>query len=164
MPLKPGMADRPEFERWTPLARQAVRRSLNLHWKDIFEIYSYVPTIPLAEALALEARRSGSDTHITLMTDDLWFTSMQELPARWLRAPSQVELAINQAITAYVYVGGPRDARRMRHISPEKHYANAVGNIRQDEPKRRRRIRHIDLPIGRLSPERAEAYGLDYER
>lgn len=153
-----------EFERWVPLAKQVVHRSLGLRWKDALEIYSYIPTIPLAEALALEARRVGSDTHITLMTDDLWFTSMNELPRRWLSAPSSVEQAINGTITAYVYLGGPADARRMRDIPQEKFEANAIGNIRQDEPKRRRRVRQVDLSIGRVCPERADAYGLDYKR
>ena len=154
----------PEHKRWIPLARQVVHRTLGLRWKDVLEIYTYTPTIPLAEALALEARRQGSDTHVTLMTDDLWLTSMEELPVRWLRTPSDVEHAINRAITAYVYLGGPQDARRFRNIPPEKFEANAIGNIRQDEPMRRRKVRQVDLPIGRVSPERAEAYGLDYER
>src|SRR3990170_2947047 len=118
----------PAFERWIPLARQVVRQSLRLGWKDVFEIYTYVPTIPLAEALALEARRAGSDTHITLMTDYLWFTSMRELSTRWLRLASPVEYAIHRAITADVYLGGPADARRMRDIPPEKFDANAMGN------------------------------------
>jgi leucyl aminopeptidase (aminopeptidase T) len=154
----------PAFERWIPLARQVVRKSLGLRWDDVFEIYTYVPTIPLAEALALEARRAGSDTHITLMTDDLWFTSMQELSTRWLRLASPVEYAIHGAITADVYLGGPADARRMRDIPPEKFDANAMGNQRQDEPLRKRGVRHVDLPIGRVTRERAEAYGLDYDR
>ncbi len=153
----------PEFERWVPLANRVVHQSLALRWNDVLEIYSYTHTIPLAEALALEARRAGSDTHITLMTDDLWFTSMQELPVKWLRTPSQVETAINKAITAHVYLGGPRDARRMRSIPAEKFNANEVGGLKQNEPKRERRVRVIDLPIGRVCPERAEAYGLDYE-
>jgi leucyl aminopeptidase (aminopeptidase T) len=151
-----------EFEKWIPLAQKVVRQSLALRWNDVLEVYSYIPTISLAEALALEGRRAGSDTHITLMTDDLWFTSMKELSARWLRSPSHVEIAINKAITASIYLGGPRDARRMRGIPPEKFDANSLGNVRQDEPLRKRRVRHIDLPIGRLCPERAEAYGLDY--
>jgi leucyl aminopeptidase (aminopeptidase T) len=163
MSLDTQSTEPPDFERWIPLARKVVRQSLDLRWDDVLEVYSYIPTIPLAEALALEARRAGSDTHITLMTDDLWFTSMQELPAKWLRAPSPVEIAINRAITAYIYLGGPRDARRMQNIPPEKFDANSLGNVRQDEPRRKRRVRHIDLPIGRLCPERAEAYGLDYE-
>jgi leucyl aminopeptidase (aminopeptidase T) len=141
-----------------------VRTSLRLRWRDVFEIYSYVRTIPLAEALALEARRAGSDTHITLMTDDLWFTSMRELSTKWLSQPSPVEYAINRAITADAYLGGPSDARRMRDIPPEKFEANAAGGQKQDEPHRRRRVRHVDLSIGRVTPERAEAYGLDYGR
>jgi leucyl aminopeptidase (aminopeptidase T) len=153
----------PEFERWIPLAKSVVRQSLDLRWNDVLEIYSYIPTIPLAEALAMEARRRGSDTHITLMTDDLWFMSMQELPVKWLRAPSQVETAINKAITAYIYLGGPRDARRMQSILASKFDANEVGGLKQNEPKRKRRVRVIDLSIGRVCPERAEAYGLDYE-
>jgi aminopeptidase len=163
MSLGNSVKQEPEFGRWLPLAKQVVRHSLGLRWNDVFEIYSYIPTIPLAEALALEARRAGSDTHITLMTDDLWFTSMEELPTRWLRAPSQAEIAINKAATAYVYLGGPRDARRMRRIPAEKFEANTLGNIKQDEPKSRRRVRAVDLPIGRVCPERAEAYGLNYE-
>jgi len=152
----------PPFEQWIPLARQVVRTSLRLGWKDVLEVYTYTPTIPLAEALALEARRAGSDTHLTLMTDDLWFTSMRELSTRWLSQPSPVEFAIHDAVTADVYLGGPGDARRMRDIPPEKFDANALGNLRQDEPLRRRRVRHVDLSIGRVTPGRAEAYGLDF--
>lgn len=154
----------PEFEQWIPLAKRVVQESLALGWNDSLEIYSYIPTIPLAEALSLEARRMGSDTHITLMTDDLWFTSMQELSIRWLRTPSQVEIGINKAITAYVYLGGPRDARRMQTIPPEKFTANSIGGFKQDAPMGKRRVRTIDLPIGRVCPERAEAYELDYDR
>jgi aminopeptidase len=156
--------ERGAFEHWTELARQVVRVSLRLGWNDVFEIYTYVPTIPLAEALALEARRTGSDTHLTLMTDDLWFTSMNELSTRWLRAPSPAERALNATVTAHIYLGGPADARRMRDIPPEKFDANATGGSRQDEPLRRRRVRGVDLSIGRLTPERAEAYGLDFAR
>ncbi len=153
----------PAFEQWTPLARQVVLTSLRLGWKDVFEIYTYIQTIPLAEALALEARRVGSDTHLTLMTDDLWFTSMQELSTKWLSAPSPIEHAIAEAETAHIYLGGPSDARRMRDIPPEKFEANEMGNVRQHEPRRQRRVRDIDLSIGRITPERAETYGLDYE-
>ncbi len=160
---KQGLTE-PAFERWIPLSRQVVQKSLGLHWKDVFEIYTYPPTIPLAEALALEARRAGSDTHITLMTDDLWFTSMEELPARWLRAPSPAEYALNSAITADIYLGGPRDARRFKNIPQEKFEANEVGGTRQREPKYQRKVRHVDLPVGRVCPERAEHYGLDYEK
>jgi leucyl aminopeptidase (aminopeptidase T) len=150
------------FEQWIPLARQVVRASLHLGWKDVFDIYTYPPTIPLAEALALEARRVGSDTHLTLMTDDLWFTSMRELSVRWLSQPSPVHYAIDSISTASIYLGGPADARRMKEIPPEKFEANALGGLRQHEPRRRRKVRHVDLPIGRVTPERAEAYGLDY--
>ncbi|HLQ41405.1 MAG TPA: aminopeptidase [Thermoplasmata archaeon] len=154
----------PPYESWIPLARQVVRTSLRLGWKDVFTIYTYPPTIPLAEALALEARRTGSDTHLTLMTDDLWFTSMHELSTRWLSTASPIEHAIAEAETAHIYLGGPADARRMREIPPEKFEANSLGGDRQHEPRRKRQVRDIDLPIGRVTPERAETYGLDYEK
>src|SRR5438093_3003040 len=156
--------EEPAYQRWIPLAHQVVRRTLDLRWKDVLEVYSYIPTIPIAEALALEARRAGSDTHITLMTDDLWFTSMKELTARWLRTPSPVESAIGGVITANVYLGGPADARRMRDIPPEKFEANSLGGYRQHEPRKKRRVRDIDLPIGRLKPERAQTHGLGREK
>ncbi len=154
----------PPFEAWIPLARQVVRTSLRLGWKDVFEIYTYPPTISLAEALALEARRTGSDTHITLMTDDLWFTSMHELSTKWLSQPSPAEYAIDSTCTAGIYLGGPADARRMKDIPPEKMDANSLGGSRQHEPRRRRKVPYVNLPIGRITRERAEAYGLDYAR
>src|SRR5438132_13644245 len=75
---------------------------------------------------------------------------------------SPAEHAIAEAETAHIYLGGPADARRMRDIPAEKFEANSLGGDRQHEPRRRRRVRDIDLPIGRLTPERAETYGLDY--
>ena len=65
MPRRANELTNPAFDKWIPLARQVVRTSLRLGWKDVFTIYTYPPTIPLAEALALEARRVGSDTHLT---------------------------------------------------------------------------------------------------
>jgi leucyl aminopeptidase (aminopeptidase T) len=157
-------SDRQPLEEWIPLAEQVVRTSLRLGENDVFTIYTYPSTIPLAEALALEARRVGSDTHLTLMTDDLWFTSMRELPAKWLRTASPIERALAETETAHIYLGGPADARRMRDIPPEKMEANEMGNLRQHEPRRKRKVRDIDLSIGRVTPERAESYGLDYAR
>src|SRR5438132_13870768 len=93
MALQTRQPSPPRFESWIPLARQVVRTSLRLGWKDVFTIYTYPPTIPLAEALALEARRVGSDTHLTIMTDDLWFTYMQELSTKWLSTAYLAEQA-----------------------------------------------------------------------
>src|SRR5438128_7062228 len=98
------------------------------------------------------------------MTDDLWFTSMRELSTKWLSAASPIEHALAETETAHIYLGGPADARRMRDIPPAKFEANDMGNVRQHEPRRKRQVRDIDLPIGRITPERAETYGLDYQK
>src|SRR2546426_4000513 len=156
--------EEPAYQRWIPLAHQVVRRTLGLRWKDVLEVYSYIPTIPIAEALALEARRAGSDTHITLMTDDLWFTSMKELPTRWLRTPSPVESAIGGVITANVYLGGPADARRMRDIPPEKFEANSLGGTPQDQPRATRRGGRGGPLVGPGSPGRGGGDGLGRPR
>src|SRR2546425_4895792 len=162
MALQTRQSPPPPFESWIPLARQVVHTSLRLGWKDVFTIYTYPPTIPLAEALALEARRAGSDTHLTLMTDDLWFTSMQELSTKWLSTASPAEHALAETETAHIYLGGPADARRMRAIPPEKFEANSLGGDRQHEPRRKRRGRGTDPPRGRPTPQRAATHGLAY--
>src|SRR3989475_4877358 len=162
MALQTRQPPSPPFESWIPLARQVVRTSLRLGWKDVFTIYTYPPTIPLAEALALEARRAGSDTHLTLMTDDLWFTSMHELSTKWLSAASPIEHAIAEAETAHIYLGGPADARRMRDIPPEKFEANSLGGDRQHEPRKKRRGRGRDPPDWGPPPAGAEENGLGY--
>src|SRR2546421_12615122 len=163
MDLQTRQAHSPPFESWIPLARQVVHTSLRLGWKDVFTIYTYPSTIPLAEALALEARRVGSDTHLTLMTDDLWFTSMQELSTKWLSTASPAERAMAEAETAHIYLGGPADARRMRDIPPEKFEANSLGGDRQHEPRRKRRGRGIDPPSWGPTPGGGESHRLDYE-
>src|SRR5207247_8922033 len=89
-------------------------------------------------------------------------TSMRELSTKWLSAASPIEHALAETETAHIYLGGPADARRMRDIPPEKFEANSLGGDRQHEPRKKRRVRGIDLPIGRSRTERAETYGLDY--
>ncbi len=159
------MTPRPPFERWLPLGRQIARRSLRLVPRDVLEIYCYPPAIPLAEAIALEARRIGSDTHITLMSDDLWFTSMEFLPRSWLEAPSPAERAISTVATASVYVGGLGDAAKLQRVPDAKLRANGVGGTKQDAPRQKRRgFRHLAIPIGWVSEGRASVYGLDLRR
>src|SRR5256885_7334166 len=63
-----------------------------------------------------------------------------------------------------IYLGAPPAARRMKDIPPEKFDANALGGSRQHEPRRRRKVPFVDLPIGRVTRERAEAYGLDFAK
>src|SRR2546426_8674847 len=158
MAIQTRQAPSPPFESWIPLARQVVHTSLRLGWKDVFTIYTYPPTIPLAEALALEARRAGSDTHLTLMTDDLWFTSMEELSTKWLSTASPIEHALAETETAHIYLGGPADARRMRDMPPEKFEANSLGGDRQHEPRKKRRVRGIEPPTGGVPPRRGRAH------
>src|SRR2546422_11118413 len=164
MAFQTRQAHSPPFESWIPLARQVVHTSLRLGWKDVFTIYTYPPTIPLAEALALEARRAGSDTHLTLMTDDLWFTSMEELSTKWLSTASPIEHAIAEAETAHIYLGGPADARRMRDIPPEKFEANSLGGDRQHEPRRKRRGRGIRISMWAGPPRRGGTHCPRYEK
>src|SRR3989454_5635086 len=164
MALQTRQPPSPPFESWIPLARQVVHTSLRLGWKDVFTIYTYPPAIPLAEALALEARRTGSDTHLTLMTDDLWFTSMEELSTKWLSTASPIEHALAETETAHIYLGGPADARRMREIPPEKFEANSLGGDRQHEPRKKRRVRGIHPPLWRPTPRRAGNDRLHYEK
>src|SRR5438132_13335069 len=108
----------PGFAQWIPLARQVVRTSLRLGWKDVFTIYTYPPTIPLAEALALEARRVGSDTHLTLMTDDLCFTSLHGRSTKWLSSAAPAGRPRAEAGTGHIYLRGPAGRSPIRSIRP----------------------------------------------
>src|SRR3989441_10462827 len=89
---------------------------------------------------------------------------MEELSTKWLSTASPIEHALAETETAHIYLGGPAAARRSGDIQPEKFEASSSGGDRQHEPRKKRRVRAIDLPIGRLTPERAETYGLDYEK
>src|SRR3989442_6995753 len=82
------------------------------------------------------------------MTDDLWFTSMEELSTKWLSTASPIEHALAETETAHIYLGGPADARRMREIPPEKFEANSLGGDRQHEPRKKRRGRGGHPPHG----------------
>src|SRR5256712_5681227 len=98
------------------------------------------------------------------MTDDLWFTSMEELSTKWLSTASPIEHAIAEVETAHIYLGGPADARRMRDIPPEKFEANSLGGDRQHEPRRKRRGPGNRLSTGGNAPPRAETLRPEYEK
>lgn len=161
MPRTPAA---PAFTRWLPLARQIARRTLRLTERDVLELYVYPPAIPLAEAIALEARRLGSDTHMTLMSDDFWFASMEFLPTRWLEGVSPADHALSAVGTAFVYVGGLGDAARLQRIPAARLAANGVGGSKADKMRRRPGVRELSLPVGWVSPQRAAAYDLNYAR
>src|SRR5256712_8179379 len=95
------------------------------------------------------------------MTDDLWFTSMEELSTKWLSTASPIEHALAETETAHIYLGGPADARRMREIPPEKFEANSLGGDRQHEPRKKRRGPGNRPPLSGPSPARAPTHRLD---
>src|SRR2546430_13280281 len=89
---------------------------------------------------------------------------MEELSTKWLSTASPIEHAIAEAETAHIYLGGPADARRMRDIPPEKFEANSLGGDRQHEPRKKRRGRGTDLPLGGPPPGGGGAYGPAYQK
>jgi leucyl aminopeptidase (aminopeptidase T) len=146
------------------LAERVARDTFALRERDVMEVYCYPHTIPLAEALALAARRRGSDTHLTLMSDDLWFTSMEFLPVKWLKAPSPVEVAISGAVTADVYVGSLTNPARFSEIPLKKITANSIGGEKQNLLRRRHKVRNLVLPVGMVTEARAQRFGLSLAR
>ncbi len=164
MPPRRSRSDAPAFARWLPLARQLTRTTVPLAEKDVVEIYTYPGALPLAEAVAFEARRRGSDTHITMMTDDLWFASMDALPRTWLEGASPAEQALAAVKTVDFYIGGLSDGPRLQRLPWARVVANSVGGAKTDAAARKRRVPEIVVPSGWVSPQRAEAYGLHFAR
>ena len=144
------------------IARRVVNESLRLGDKDYVTIFTWAHTIDLAEALSLEAMKSGAVPTIILESDNLYRSVLAEVPLEHLKKTPLPMLSALDAITAEISLSGPKDPSVFEAGSPAKMGAMNEASHPIMEKSRERKIRSAYVQYGFATPERASRYGVDH--
>ena len=145
------------------IARRIIH-SLNIHEDDMVLIETWQHTLDLASDVALECYRTGAKPMITLMTDRLWWNTLEEIPDQYIRKTPRHILNAAESITAWIGLGGPQDPARFREIPATRLESFFEGEKPVHDKTFDRKVRTAEVLLGHITPQRARAYGLEYDR
>ena len=146
------------------IAKKIVRDCLRIKKNDMVTINTWHHTIDLAEVLAFECYKVGAIPLITLMTDNLWYRIMSEVPSKNLTKTPLHVLKSLEGQTVCINIHGPE-----KPPSPDRGWAPNMDAIRRayepiGERERELKIRVADVYLGKITPQRAKIYGFNYEK
>ena len=105
----------------------------------------------------------GAVPLVTVMTDEIFREGLSIAPIESLSIPSKHELGMLEHVDAQIIISGPTDPETFRAVSPERIQAYREGGVPIIEIEKRRKIRTVQLHLGKVTPERAERYNIDYD-
>jgi leucyl aminopeptidase (aminopeptidase T) len=144
--------------------KSVVKTCLRIRKEDRVSIFAWRHMLDLAEALALECKRTGAKTHIEVVTDELYYQTVLDLPLDYLKETDlSFDLALLDVATANIFIQGPENPEKMKQITPERWRAL----IEYDKPYydkfRERKIRSAQITLGYVTRQRAKTYGFNYD-
>ncbi len=145
------------------IAKRVVHGSLKVHEDDMVLIETWQHTLELASDIALECYRTGAKPMITLMTDRLWWNILEQIPDQYIRKTPRHILNSADSITVWIGLGGPQDPTRFRDVPASRLESFFEGEKPILDKTFERKVRTAELLVGHLTPERAKAYGFNYE-
>lgn len=145
------------------LAEQVVNKTLALREGEEYYIFTWQHTIPMAEALYVEAAKVGAHPHLELYTDDVYRRYLSEVPEKFIKEPSPLMLAAYDTLNAMTYLGGPEDPAIFDDMPPERMNAMGEADHLFTEKSKERKIRGAGIEVGQVTPQRAATYGLDFD-
>lgn len=146
------------------IARSVVKDCLCISEDDTVLINTWQHMIDLGNQLALECRKIGAHTVMTLDTDTVFYGSMLLEPIESLKKPNKALLSVWDGITAYIFVAGPEDPTKMRGVPSERWAAMSQGEKPFMDKTIAKKKRSIYIMLGSATPQRAKTYGLNFKR
>lgn len=146
------------------LAKRIVHNSLKIREDDMVLIETWQHTTDLASDIALECYRVGAKPLLTLMTDRLWWNTLEQIPDHYIRKTPRHILNAADSISVWIGLGGPQDPARFRDISASRLEQFFDGEKPVLDKTFERKVRTAEILLGHITPERAKVYGFDYER
>src|SRR3989442_265100 len=145
------------------IAKQVVRKSLNLTDQDVLGIDCWSHVTGLASQIAAEAYEVGADAQISYLDDGLW-RSWFEMDEKYIARKSPISGALAETITAYVSLWGPEDPSVFDRSKPER-MAKADAWIKEiNDRQRERKVRSLFLGLAQVTPQRARKYGVNFAK
>jgi len=146
------------------MADTIVNKCLKVSKKDVVIVSTYQHTVDLAEEIANACFDREADVLMTLDTDNVFYHHLQVLPESNLRKTSAHCLGLSRYSTVNIFIGGPENPARMSKVPPGKYAALFEGEQPHGDYMRKQKIRIGYLGMGAVTPQRAKAYGFDYEK
>jgi leucyl aminopeptidase (aminopeptidase T) len=143
--------------------KKVIRTCLRIGKNDRVTIYSWNHTIGLAEAFAIECKRSGAHALVELLSDDMWYDAVTDLPLDFVETPDPFSLALADVSTANIFFSGPENPERMKGVPAERWMALYRADRPYYEKIVKRKVRTAVLALGLVTPSRALTYGFDYK-
>ena len=145
------------------ISKRVVHGSLRVHEDDMVLIETWQHTIDLASDIALECYRTGAKPMITLMTDRLWWNALEQIPDQYIRKTPRHILNAADSITVWIGLGGPQDPTKFRDVPASRLEHFFEGEKPVLDKTFEKRVRTAEVLLGHITPQRARAYGFDYE-
>jgi leucyl aminopeptidase (aminopeptidase T) len=146
------------------VAQAIVKECLRVRPDDIVTVNTWPHTIELSDAILEECYRIGADAVAILDTDRSYYAQFEILSEENLRVTSKHCLGLAEYTTVNIFIGGPSNPTRMRKIPPEKLAALFEAEKAHMDKSREKKIRGALLTHGSVTPERARAYGFNFQR
>src|SRR2546425_1920358 len=150
------------LEMATPsIAKKVIRETLQVREDEQVLIQTWDHTLDLANALAFETYLAGAIPLVTLFTDELLLNYVTKVPQEYYSKQPKAFLSLLDKVDAQVQLFGPRDPKILK-AAPGERMAKSFESAKPImEKQHERKIRTALLPVGYLTPERAQTYGFD---
>lgn len=145
------------------VARRVVHGSLKIHEDDMVLIETWQHTLGLASEIALECYKTGAKPLITLLTDQLWWDTLDQVPEQYIRKISRHVLNAMDSTTVWIGLGGPQDPTKFRDMASSRLESFTEADRPVLDKAFEKKVRTAELILGQVTPERAKVYGFDYE-
>ncbi len=146
------------------IADTIVNKCLNVSEKDVVIVSTFQHMVDLAEEIAIACLDREADVLMTLNTDRAFYHHLHALPESNLRQTSAHSMGLSRFSTVNIFIACPEDPKPMGMVPPGKYAALHEGEQPHGDYVRRQKIRTGSLGIGMVTPQRANAYGFDYEK
>ncbi len=146
------------------IARRVVHGSLRIHEDDMVLIETWQHTLGLASEIGLECYKTGAKPLVTLLTDELWWSTLDNVPEQYIRKTPRHMLNAMDGTTAWIGLGGPQDPTKFREVSSSKLESFAEADRPVLDKQFEKKVRTAELILGQVTPERARVYGFNYEQ
>ena len=146
------------------IARRVVHGSLRIHEDDMVLIETWQHTLGLASEIGLECYKTGAKPLVTLLTDELWWSTLDNVPDQYIRKTPRHMLNAMDGTTAWIGLGGPQDPTKFREVSSSRLESFAEADRPVLDKQFEKKVRTAELILGQVTPERARVYGFNYEQ
>jgi leucyl aminopeptidase (aminopeptidase T) len=143
------------------IAKKVVKECLQVKEDEQVLIQTWDHTLELSNALALEIYQAGATPLIALSTDELFLGYVTKVPEKYYVKRPRAFLSLLDEVDASVWLFGPKDPKILKMAPEQRMVKSFEAENTIIEKYIERRIRTVNLPVGYVTSERAQTYGLD---